>query len=101
MKRNGIKLNNIRISKNKYNELKYFCAQYDEKKKEAKAGNTQCRQDIDLIEQTAIMADRDIYPYILKNVTEKIPYEYMDVPCGRRKFYEARRIFFSLLAEKR
>ena len=101
MKKNGIKLSNMGISQNKYNELKYFCAQYDEKKKEAKAGSTQCRNDIELIERTAIMADGGIYPYILKNVTEKIPYEYMNVPCGRRQFYEARRIFFILLAEKR
>lgn len=101
MKKSGIKISGMNISKNKYNELKYFCAQYDEKKKEAKDGNEQSKQDIDLIERTAIMADGDIYPCILKNVTKKIPYEYMDVPCGRRQFYEARRIFFALLAEKR
>ena len=59
------------------------------------------QQDIDTIEQTAIEADDRIYPHILKNVTEGIPYEWMDIPCGRRQFYEVRRYFFYLLAQKR
>lgn len=101
MKRNGIKISSAGISKNKYNELKYFCAQYNEKKHQAKEGDVKSAQEAELIEKTAIMADREIYPYILKSVTEKIPYEHMDVPCGRRQFYEARKIFFVLLAEKR
>ena len=61
----------------------------------------QLKRDTELIEQTAMEADAEIYPWILKNVTSGVPYEYMDVPMGRRKFYEARRYFFFLLAQKR
>lgn len=75
--------------------------QYDEKRREAIEGNALRRTDLELIEQSAVEADPDIFPYILKNVTEGIPYEYMDVPCGRKQFYEARRVFFILLAQKR
>lgn len=61
----------------------------------------QLKRDTELIDQTAMEADAEIYPWILKNVTSGVPYEYMDVPMGRRKFYEARRYFFFLLAQKR
>ena len=45
---------------------------------------------------------RDVYKrQVLKNVTEGTPYEWMDVPVGRRQFYEYRRYFFYLLAQKR
>lgn len=99
-RKNGIKLKDYGISRNKYNELKYFCMQYAEKKQEA-GSNGLRRREIEQIEQSAMEADGDIYGYLLKNVTEGIPYEYMDVPCGRRQFYEARRTFFILLARKR
>lgn len=123
-----MKLSDYNISRAKYNELKYFCMQYDEKKKKLQRGyglaavdndgqpkgnlpgnpteqealrRAMLQQDIDTIEQTAIEADDRIYPHILKNVTEGIPYEWMDIPCGRRQFYEVRRYFFYLLAQKR
>lgn len=101
IQKRGIKLSDYNISRSKYNELKYFCMQYEEKKKEIIAGNQLRARDVELIEQTAIAADANIYQYILKNVTEGIPYEYMNVPCGRRQFYEARRMFFIKLATKR
>jgi hypothetical protein len=50
--------------------------------------------DINMIETAAKKADSQLYSYILKNVTDGISYEYMDVPCGRRRFYELRRLFF-------
>ena len=59
------------------------------------------KKDIEMIEQSAIEADSNIYGYILRNVTEKILYEYMDVPCGRRQFYEKRKLFFCILYMKR
>lgn len=99
--RRGIKLNDYGIFRNKYNELKYFCMQYSEKKREAMSGSCLRNADIKQIEQAAMESDMNIYPYILRNLTEGIPYEYMDVPCGRRQFYEARRAFFILLASKR
>lgn len=101
VKKRGVKIKEYGISREKYAELKYFCMQYHEKKREALNGNTLRQKDVEQIEQTALETDPSLYPYILRSVTEGIPYEYMDVPCGRKQFYEARRIYFILLAEKR
>lgn len=132
IRKRDMKLSDHNISRDKYNELKYFCLQYWQKKQEidrnygidgfsqdgmprgtsrgTSSSNptekkalriAQLKRDTELIEQTAMEADAEIYPWILKNVTSGVPYEYMDVPMGRRKFYEARRYFFFLLAQKR
>lgn len=128
IKKRDMKLSDYNISRAKYNELKYFCMQYEEKKQELHRGyglaavandgqpksnlrgnpteqeairRAMLQQDIDIIEQTAIEADDRIYLHILKNVTEGIPYEWMDVPAGRKQFYESRRYFFYLLSQKR
>ena len=63
--------------------------------------NAMMQEDIQLIEKTARKASPEIYKWILRNVTEGTPYEWMDVPVGRRQFYEYRRYFFYLLAQKR
>ena len=63
--------------------------------------NAMMQEDIQLIEETARKASPEIYKWILRNVTEGTPYEWMDVPVGRRQFYEYRRYFFYLLAQKR
>ena len=52
----------------------------------------QLKRDTELIDQTAMEADAEIYPWILKNVTSGVPYEYMDVPMGRRKFSGTKKI---------
>lgn len=123
-----MKLCDYGISRKRYNELKYFCAQYREKKEELRhsyglsalkndglpKGNTHgnptetsafrneiLKKDIELIEQTAIEADSEIYEYILRNIADGTPYEWMDVPKGRKQFYESRRYFFYLLSQKR
>lgn len=123
-----MRLSDYGISRAKYNELKYFCMQYREKKQELQGlsglhavatdgmprGNmtgdptasqairrTMLQKDIELIEQTAIEADSEIYPWLIKNITDGLPYEYVNAPCGRRQFYEGRRYFFYLLAQKR
>lgn len=127
-KKRDLKLSDHNISKEKYLELKYFCLQYNEKKDmlEKNYGlhsvvhdgqprgnrtgnpteyqamrNEMLKSDIELIEQTAIQADPEIYQYILKNVTEGIGYDYLDVPLCRTKFYDSRRYFFFLLSKKR
>lgn len=127
-RRRNLKLSDFHISKEKYNELKYFCLQYEEKKQrlaqsygikactpregsrtnhigkpteEQAIRNVMLKDDIELIEETARETDEDIAPYIMKSVTEGMTYEYMDVPMGRKQFYEARRLFFYLLAQKR
>ena len=121
IKKRDMKLSDYNISRAKYNELKYFCMQYAEKKRELQKGyglnaivndgmpkgnmsgnpvekaaihNIMLRADIELIEQTAIEADSEIYPWILKNVTGGLPYEYMDVPINRTDFYCIRKYFF-------
>ena len=128
IRKRDMKLSDHNISRDKYNELKYFCLRYWQKKQEidrnygidgfsqdgmprgTSSSNptekkalriAQLKRDTELIEQTAMEADAEIHPWILKNVTSGVPYEYMDVPMGRRKFYEARRYFFFLLAQKR
>ena len=124
----NIKLSDHNISRAKYNELKYFCIQYAEKKQKLESAyglratvndgmpkgnlsgdttaqeairNVMLQEDLRLIEETAKKAAPEIYKWILKNVTEGTPYEWMTVPVGRRQFYEYRRYFFYLLAQKR
>lgn len=123
-----MKLSEYHISKDKYQELYFFCKQYWEREKEINflRGLNEVKQDgmpkgtsisdptyqkaekilrlrmeNELIEQSAIQAHSGIYQYIIKNVTEGIPYEYMKVPMGRRQFYDVRRLFFKILSEKR
>lgn len=128
VKKRGIKLSDYNISREKYNELKYYCMQYNEKRQELQRGyglravvndglpkgnmsgkpteqaavkHIMLQKDIELIEQTVIEAGPDIYPWLLKNVTEGIGYEYLNVPINRTDFYGARRYFFYLLSLKR
>lgn len=123
-----LKLDDYEISKYAYRELRYFCLQYPEKKRQlrdcyslsshgfkgAPSGGgvsdpTQAQafkairlsESCELIEQTAITVDSSIYQYIIKNVTTESEYRTLNVPCGRRQFYEARRKFFFLLAQKK
>lgn len=127
-RRRYMKLSDYNITRTKYNELKYFCMQYNEKKRELQKSyglgsvindgmpkgnipgnpvestamrNTMLQSDIEMIEQTAMEADSEIYQWIIKNVTEGLPYEYMDVPICRADFYGARKYFFYLLSQKR
>lgn len=128
VRKRDIKLSDYNISRAKYNELKYFCMQYGEKKQELHKNygigsisgdglpkgnlpgnpteiiaikNSILKKDIELIERTAMEADCEIYHWLIKNVTEGIPYEFMPVPLSRTKFYDSRRYFFYLLAQRR
>lgn len=116
------------ISQNKYRELKYFCLQYKEKKDRLRNINyisavrsngipqgtgisnptanqgeeiAQLKKDIELIEQTAIETDSELYQYLLENVTKDVPWEYLDIPLSRRSFYYRRRKYFYLLSTKK
>lgn len=128
VQKRDMKLSDYHISREKYNELKYFCLQYAQKKQELRSSyglhgivsdgmprssgysnptertaikNVTLQKDIEMIEGTALEADSDIHPWILKSVTSGMPYEYMDVPLSRTKFYDSRRYFFYLLSQKR
>lgn len=123
-----LSLDEYGISKMRYRELKYFCLQYPEKKQQISSllgigavindgmpkGNktsdptastaakiAELRDDIEIVEQTALEAAPGMHKQLMKNVTEGISYEYMAVPCGRRQFYTCRRRFFFLLSKKR
>ncbi|MBS6644526.1 MAG: hypothetical protein KH366_13185 [Clostridiaceae bacterium] len=128
IRKRDMKLSDYNISRAKYNELKYFCMQYEEKKQKLNKSygikavvndgmpkgnlpgnpvertaiqNAMLRKDIELIEQTAVEADPEIYQWLMKNVTEGIGYDYLDVPMSRNRFYDSRKYFFYLLAQKR
>ncbi len=123
-----LELGQYGISKYRYRELSNFCLQYKEFKKERlncysldgsvldgmPRGNylsdpTMNKAEkairlgnyIELIEQTAIEACGDLYPYIIKAVTEGLTWDFLLPPCGRRQFYNERRKFFFLLNKKR
>lgn len=60
---------------------------------------------VELIENAAIGADPVLYKYILKAVTEELPFTYLKtrlgIPCGRSTYYKIYRKFFWLLDEAR
>lgn len=129
MSKKDLALKRYEISKERYRELKYFCLQYEEWKKQlsslasvkpqqltgmpngknrisnptadAAVKRSELTEKCALVEQSAIEADAELYPYLLKSVTQGIPYEYINAPCGRRRFYEMRRRFFFFLSKKR
>ena len=116
------------LSKNRYLELKYLCLQYNDMKHKLQSLNYGLKateitgmpsshrlgniteetafkritltEKLKAIDQSAIAADVDIYQYILKAVSDDLPYECLSVPCGRRQFYEKRRLFFTLLDKR-
>lgn len=60
---------------------------------------------IELIERTAVEADKYLCAYILKAVTEGLSYTYLKsklkIPCGRDMYYDRYRKFFWLLNKER
>lgn len=128
------KNNKYWISRHKYYELKHFCLQYPEWKeryRELSDFDTGCltfsvrdknsrhgdptaeravllaeySKKIELIEETAMDADRDLYRYILKAVTEGLSFVQLkhmyEIPCSRDMFYERYRRFFWILNRRR
>ena len=121
------------ISKYRYRELKNFCLQYPEKKQKIRYGlsavsgdgmpgtgkigrpteaaaihNNGYLIDCSMIEQAAIEAAPDIYPWILASVTEDMNYEELNlhpelgrVPVCKNDFYGLRRKFYSVLDNKK
>lgn len=111
------------ISQNRYRELLYFCRQYSEKRQQIKYGlkavvndgmprgsatgnpteaaaiqNAELQRDVEIIERAAERTSKILKPFILKNVCENIPYEYLGlVPVCSKDFYGFRRLFFSNL----
>lgn len=118
------------ISKFRYRELKNFCLQYEEKKKKINRGmsspkhdgmpggsrcikspvenqaieNVMNLKDIRMIEEAAVAADPTVWCFLIKSVTQDMPYEYIQynetgekIPMCRNDFYGTRRYFFFIL----
>lgn len=123
--------NKYYISKDRFLELKHFCLQYPEWKARYIECNSivqysgiqircsdipdpvayaaQVREHylrlMEMVEQTAIAADSDIYQYIIRSVAFGISYTTLrtkyDMPCGKDMFYDRYRKFFWLLDKVR
>ncbi len=126
--------NKYYISKHRHYELKHFCLQYPSWKKayiecldadipmtlidgvrepvgiydptSARAlTRTYYSKRIQLLEQVAKDADKHLWHYILRAVTEGLSYTYLrtrlDIPCGKDMYYDRYRRFFWLLSELR
>lgn len=126
--------NKYYIDKHRHYELKHFCLQYPSwKKAYADFDNTSISlstiesvptsnmpgdptakravmkahysERINLIERIAMEADRYLYEYILKAVTENLSYTYLksrlNIPCGKDMYYDRYRKFFWLLSASR
>lgn len=126
--------NKYYIDKHRHYELKHFCLQYPSWKKAyadfddtsislstiesmptsnlpgdptAKRAmmKTYYSEKIRLIEQIAMEADKYLYEYILKAVTENLSYTYLksrlNIPCGKDMYYDRYRKFFWLLSASR
>ena len=128
------KNNKYWISKHRHYELKHFCLQYPEWKRayvDLQNNNMPVasierlpvsnlpndptairaivtayyKERIDLIEKVAMEADKYLFVYILKGVTEELSYPKLKakykIPCGRDMYYDRYRRFFWLLSEAR
>lgn len=126
--------NRYYIDKHRHYELKHFCLQYPKWKKayidsldidvpmsmvdgvqtcEGVYDPTATRavtrayysKRMQMLEQVAKDADKYLWFYILKAVTEGLSYTYlrtkMDIPCGKDMYYDRYRKFFWLLSELR
>lgn len=126
--------NKYYIDKHRHYELKHFCLQYPMWKREyeilgvptlsssvaGRIPSSNLHSDptanfvlrkayysekIKMIEDVAMKADKYLYKYILKAVTEGLSYTYlknkMDIPCGKDMYYDRYRRFFWLLSELR
>lgn len=123
-----LRLSEYKITSYRYRELYNWCRQYGEwKSKLRECYSLNSRQSIglnssgksdptataaiqaeyysrnvELIEATANAVDPIIGKFIIENVANGTPYEYLgNPPCGRRQFYEYRRKFFYLLDLKK
>lgn len=126
--RKNKRLEKYGISHNRHMELRYFCKQYLQKKELLKSvtclngisysdmpsgnqiNNTteklalkilRLKEDIEVIEQSAIAANSLFYQAIIKNVTQGTNYFYLNVPCSERYFYRAVENFYIILDENK
>ncbi len=123
------------IERHRYYELKHFCLQYPIWRKEYNAlaglrersfgltggvntnlswvdptaGCASARvfyaDRMKMIEKLTVQADPELADYILKGVTEGLPYDALKarfcIPCGKDTYYDRYRRFFWLLSQER
>jgi len=61
-------------------------------------------QDVELIDRCldlAVKEDKGILEALRLNVTRGIRWEYLNIPCGRQKFYQVYRKYFFWLLDQR
>ncbi|WP_302128753.1 hypothetical protein [Bacteroides congonensis] len=93
------------ISKNEYQELKYFCLRYEEMRQTVEKSEKQskkywnCCISITMIGDALKRATDNevIRAHLQLAVTTNTPYERLGIPMGRQQFYELRRKFFYIL----
>lgn len=109
------------ISKNRYDELKAFCLQYEEKKSKINRGvgavnydgmpkgnykensletqaikNVMYQKDCKMIEQAAIAASAEVYQYIIKSVTNDLSYRFIEYDEKLGKIPMGKTEFYSI-----
>lgn len=114
------------MTKTRMYYLKYFCLQYEEKKKKLDEytyyksptfgndfGSTKgtfkggfedkvvkkmaLENDLNIIEKTVEDIGGELAPFLFENVTKGTPYEYLDPPASRRSFFYIKNSFFKEL----
>ena len=120
--------NPYKIEKHRYYELKHFCLQYPEWKKELDSQSyisspsitefsrydifkpvesiaertERLHKNITLVEKAASLTDDILAPYVLRHVTQGLTYEKLNalcrIPCNREYYYRLYRRFFWILS---
>lgn len=134
MNKRKLRLDKYGISNKRYKELCGFCEQYPEWLEELKSNTdtvksasvssmpesssgtgdptsalarrrVELQKRCDLIEQTAIQANADLYQYIIRSVCYEEPVRYLQtikgMACSTATFYDVRRYFFYLLDQNK
>lgn len=87
------------IGREAYRELYWFCRQYNRKKTNPQEG---CNAtDVRLIDDVAVDVAGVCASALVENVVNGTQWEHLDVPCGRRLFYDLRRKFFAELYHRK
>lgn len=120
--------NQYYIPKHRYYELRHFCLQYPEWKRlyyslspyptpnlltksdpnyisdptsHLAVKKLVARKNMDLVEGIAKITAEDLYPYLLKGVTEGLGYSKLNPPCCKEVYYDIYRKFFFVLSKSR
>lgn len=118
------------IPKHRYYELKHYCMQYKHWKELARriefkmavfeevrgteptnptekmaVVRADCKRAMELVENCCKEASPELKKYLLKGVTEGLPYDVLKVregiPCSKDMYYDRYRKFFYILSQKR